>query len=46
MLSLTVQNKQETHEQPSLNKKQPWIIQVTTYSIKNQGFTNLWMGLI
>ncbi len=32
--------KQGTHEQPSQNKKQSWIIQVTTQSIKNQGFPN------
>ncbi len=31
--------------QPSQNKKQSWIIQVTTHSIKNQGVPNFWMGL-
>ncbi len=50
VLSLTVQNKQWTHEQPSQNKKtamnhQSWIIQLTTHRIKNQGFLNFWMRL-
>ncbi len=27
------------------HKKLSWIIQITTHSIKNQGFTNFWRGL-
>ncbi len=39
-LSLTVQDKQGTHEQPSQNSRGS-----STQSIKNQGFTNFWLGL-
>ncbi len=39
-LSSTVQNKQETHEQPTQNKRTVVDHQVTSHSIKNQGFTN------
>ncbi len=45
VLSLTVQNKQGTHEQTSQNKKKRCGNQVTTHSIKNQAFPNFWMGL-
>ncbi len=38
VLSLTVQNKQGTHEQPSQKKKKH------THIIKNQRFPNVWMG--
>ncbi len=41
-LSLTVQNKQGTHEQPSLNSLGS---SRYTHSIKNQRGTNFWMGL-
>ena len=44
-LSLTAQDKQETHEQPSQNLKTVVDHQVTTHSIENQWFTYLWMGL-
>ncbi len=45
VLSSTVQNKQGTHEQPTQNKRTVGIIQVTSHSIKNQGFPNFWRGL-
>ncbi len=35
-----------THEQPTQTKEQSWIIQVTSHSIKNQGFPNFWRGYL
>ncbi len=35
-----------THEQPTQNKRQSWIIQVTSHSIKNQGFPNFEGGYL